>query len=241
MYQDPNEKQQIQAERQMEELTVMEHGFPKSINDDDDDQVHAQISMQYLMRNAQLQKPPQDPAGPQMIMQHLDAHMKRGMQVNSKLFGQLQRNFQQQIAAHERRSAGTTGPERSGTAAATRDDPMISRIQLFFRCVWTLMRQGGAHEFWDDAWGPQDQGTLSTFLNSETGKRLSGRLRATSLLMNHRGVMSGRPWKCGYASGYMGALADLELLTTLSDISEPSEAENYEPSRAEDLIDRLAQ
>lgn len=116
---------------------------------------------------------------------------------------------------------------------------MISRFQLFFRCVWILMRQGGAYELWDDSWGQQDQGALSAFINSETGKRLSGRLRATSLLMNHRGVLSGRPWKCGYASGYMGALADLELLTQLSDISEPLEAE-HEPSRAEDLIDRLA-
>ena len=117
---------------------------------------------------------------------------------------------------------------------------MISRIQLFFRCVWILMRQGGAYEQWDDSWGLQDQGVLSAFLNSDTGKRLSGRLRATSLMMNHRAVMSGRPWKCGYAGGYMGALADLELLTQLSDISEPLEAE-HESSRAEDLIDRLAQ
>ena len=118
---------------------------------------------------------------------------------------------------------------------------MISRIQLFFRCVFVLIRQGGAYEQWDDSWGKQDQGALSGFLKSDTGKRLSGRLRATSLMMNHRGVLSGRPWKCGYASGYMGALADLELLTTLSDISEPLAAENNEPSRAEDLIDRLAQ
>jgi hypothetical protein len=117
---------------------------------------------------------------------------------------------------------------------------MISRFQLFFRCVWILMRQGGAYELWDDSWGQQNQGALSAFLNSETGKRLSGRLRATSLMMNHRGVLSGRPWKCGYASGYMGALADLELLTQLSDISDPSDTE-HEPSRAEDLIDRLAQ
>ena len=118
---------------------------------------------------------------------------------------------------------------------------MISKIQLFLRCVWILMRQGGTYELWDDSWGKQDQGALKAFLNSETGKRLSGRLRATSLLMNHRAVMSGRQWKCGYASGYMGALADLDLLTQLSDISEPSEAETHEPSRAEDLIDRLAQ
>lgn len=118
---------------------------------------------------------------------------------------------------------------------------MIAKIQLFLRCVWILVRQGGAYEQWDDSWGLQDQAALKGFLYSETGKRLSGRLRATSLMMNHRGVMSGRPWKCGYASGYMGALADLELLTTLSEISEPSEAENYGPSRAEDLIDRLAQ
>jgi hypothetical protein len=117
---------------------------------------------------------------------------------------------------------------------------MISRTQLFFRCLWILMRQGGAYELWDDSWGRQDQGALSAFINSETGKRLSGRLRATSLMMNHRGVLSGRPWKCGYASGYMGALADLELLTQLSDISDPSDTE-HEPSRAEDLIDRLAQ
>ena len=117
---------------------------------------------------------------------------------------------------------------------------MISKFQLFLRCVWTLMRQGGTYEQWDDSWGLQDQGALSSFLNSDTGKRLSGRLRATSLMMNHRAVISGRPWKCGYASGYMGALADLELLTTLSDISDPSDTETHEPSRAEDLIDRLA-
>ena len=120
---------------------------------------------------------------------------------------------------------------------------MISRIQLFFRCVLVLMRQGGTWETWDDSWGVQDQGALSGFLHSETGKRLSGRLRATSLLMNHRAVMSGRQWKCGYASGYMGALADLDLLTQLSDISDPTDAEtpNQDSSRAEDLLDRLAQ
>jgi hypothetical protein len=119
---------------------------------------------------------------------------------------------------------------------------MISHIQLFLRCVWILMRQGGTYEMWDDAWGPQDQDILKSFLKSETGKRLAGRLRATSLLMNHRAVMSGRQWKCGYASGYMGALADLDLLTQLSDISEPSEAEKHDESpRAEDLVDRLAQ
>ena len=118
---------------------------------------------------------------------------------------------------------------------------MIAKVQLFLRCVWVLMRQGGAYEQWDDSWGPQDQDALGSFLNGETGKRLSGRLRATSLLMNHRGVLSGRPWKCGYASGYMGALADLELLTQLSDISDPSDTEtNHESSRAEDLVDRLA-
>ena len=59
-------------------------------------------------------------------------------------------------------------------------------------------------------------------------------------MMNHRAVMSGRQWKCGYASGYMGALADLELLTSLSDISEPSAAETQEPSGAESFLDRLA-
>jgi hypothetical protein len=37
-----------------------------------------------------------------------------------------------------------------------------------------------------------------------------------------------------------GRSADLNF-TTLSEISEPSEAENHESSRAEDLIDRLAQ
>ena len=99
LYQDPNEKQQIQAERQMTELSVMNDGFPMSINDDDDDVVHAQITMQYLVRQAQIGKQPEDPAGPQMILQHLQAHMQRGIQENCKLFAQLQRNFQQQIAA----------------------------------------------------------------------------------------------------------------------------------------------
>ena len=109
LYQDPNEKQKIQAERQMTELSVMNDGFPMSINDDDDDQVHAQITMQYLMRQAQIGKPAEDPAGPQMILQHLQAHMQRGMQVNSKLFGQLQRNFQQQIAAMNEGQQGPNG------------------------------------------------------------------------------------------------------------------------------------
>ena len=110
LYQDPNEKQKIQAERQMTELSVMNDGFPMSINDDDDDQVHAQITMQYLMRQAQIGKPAEDPAGPQMILQHLQAHMQRGMQVNSKLFGQLQRNFQQQIAAMNEGQQAPQGP-----------------------------------------------------------------------------------------------------------------------------------
>ena len=110
LYQDPNEKQQIQAERQMTELSVMNDGFPMSINDDDDDQVHAQITMQYLLRQAQTGKQPEDPAGPQMILQHLQAHMQRGMQVNSKLFGQLQRNFQQQIAQMGQSQQAPQGP-----------------------------------------------------------------------------------------------------------------------------------
>lgn len=119
---------------------------------------------------------------------------------------------------------------------------MISRLQLYLRRAWIFIRHAEASHVWDDTWGAQDQISLNTFLNSETGKRLAGRLRATSMLHNHRAVLSGRQWKCGYASGYMGTLADLELLTSLSDISDPTDAEkpNQDSSRAEELLDRLA-
>ena len=123
LYQEPNEKQKIQAERQMTELSVMNDGFPMSINDDDDDQVHAQVTMQYVMRQAQLKKEPEDPAGPQMIMQHLQAHMQRGMQVNSKLFGQLQRNFSQQIAAMEQGQQAPQG--QNGNAPPPQQPAMM--------------------------------------------------------------------------------------------------------------------
>ena len=119
---------------------------------------------------------------------------------------------------------------------------MMSRIQLYLRRAWIFIRYADASHVWYDTWGPQDQIALNTFFNSETGKRLRGRLRATSMLHNHRAVLSGRQWKCGYASGYTGTLADLEILTQLSDISDPTDAEpNQDSSRAEDLLDRLAQ
>ena len=117
---------------------------------------------------------------------------------------------------------------------------MISRLQLYLRRLWIFIRYADATHVWDDTWGAQDQLALSTFLSSETGRRLSGRLRATSMLHSHRAVLAGRAWKCGYASGYMGTLADLEILTSLSDISDPLNAENQESSRAEEFLDRLA-
>ena len=109
LYQDPNEKQKDQAERQMLELTVMEHGFPQGINDDDDDLIHAKLIIQFMTRNAQIQKQPQDPAGPIMIMQHFQAHMQRGMQKDSKTFGELQRQFQQTIAQIQEGQGGPNG------------------------------------------------------------------------------------------------------------------------------------
>ena len=117
---------------------------------------------------------------------------------------------------------------------------MISRLQLYLSKMWIFIRYADTPPIWDDTWGAQDQLALSTFLASETGRRLSGRLRAISNLHNHRAALAGRQWKCGYASGYTGALAEIEILTSLSDISDPLTAENQESSRAEEFLDRLA-
>ena len=133
LYQDPNEKQKDQAERQMLELTVMEHGFPQGINDDDDDLIHAKLIIQFMTRNAQIQKQPQDPAGPIMIMQHFQAHMQRGMQKDSKTFGQLQRQFQQTIAADPERTVPPGGP--NGQPGPPQGGPRIPPMQQGLQCA----------------------------------------------------------------------------------------------------------
>jgi hypothetical protein len=47
------------------------------------------VLLQFLVRNAQIQKPPLDPAGPTMISQHLNAHMQSLRQKDPKTFGQM--------------------------------------------------------------------------------------------------------------------------------------------------------
>ena len=61
------------TQKQMEEMPALELGFPIQTDPTDDDQAHIGIILQFLVRNAQIQKPPLDPAGPTMISQHLNS------------------------------------------------------------------------------------------------------------------------------------------------------------------------
>ena len=89
LFQDPDTAQQDQNQKQMEEMPALELGFPIQTDPTDDDAAHIGIILQFLVRNAQIQKPPLDPAGPTMISQHLNSHMQRLQQVNPKAFGQM--------------------------------------------------------------------------------------------------------------------------------------------------------
>jgi hypothetical protein len=89
LYQDPNQQQQDQAQKQMEEMPPLELGFPISTDPTDDDQAHIGVILQFLVRNAQIQKPPLDPAGPTMISQHLNSHMQQLRARDPKVFGQM--------------------------------------------------------------------------------------------------------------------------------------------------------
>ena len=88
LYQDPGAEEHDQQQKQMEEMPALELGFPIMPEPTDNDAAHIGVLLQFLVRNAQIQKPPLDPAGPIMLQQHLNAHMQRLQKSNPKLFGE---------------------------------------------------------------------------------------------------------------------------------------------------------
>jgi hypothetical protein len=87
------------------------------------------------------------------------------------------------------------------------------------RAIRFLLSTNGA---WVDGaeWTRNDTEALSKFLAGETGRRLTSRLRNSSLSMNAQAVQEGSAQACGRAAGYMLVLADIQ---TLSASSSPQE------------------
>lgn len=72
-------------------------------------------------------------------------------------------------------------------------------------------------------WTGADEAALTSFLAGETGRKLTSRLRNSSLSMNAQAVQEGSAQGCGRAAGYMLAIADIQ---TLSASASPQEAQS---------------
>lgn len=98
---------------------------------------------------------------------------------------------------------------------------MISR---FFKTFFYLLSGAGT---WVDGaeWSNDDALALGAFLRTETGAKLSARLRNASLSLNANAVQEGDHKTCGRAYGYMTAIADIQ---TLSAGGAPEDASNTE-------------
>jgi hypothetical protein len=93
------------------------------------------------------------------------------------------------------------------------------KILRFIRAIRFLLSTNSA---WVDGaeWKGEDEVALAKFLSSDTGRKLTSRLRNSSLSMNAQAVQDGNVQACGRAAGYMLALADFQ---TLSASSSPQE------------------
>lgn len=86
------------------------------------------------------------------------------------------------------------------------------KLLRLFRTALVLLRTGGA---WADGenWSPEDANRLAAFLRTETGEKLSSRLRNSALALNAQAVQQAEPWRNGQAAGYMLATVDLQTLS----------------------------
>lgn len=62
------------------------------------------------------------------------------------------------------------------------------------------------------SWSPEDADTLRRFLRSIPGSRLRALLERTIAEGDAAAVLAHDPYRCGYATGYRGAVADLLAL-----------------------------
>lgn len=99
---------------------------------------------------------------------------------------------------------------------------MISR---FFRTLFFLLSGAGT---WIDGaeWTDDDKATLATFLTSETGTKLTARLRNASLSLNANAVASGGVRSCGRAYGYMLAISDIQTLSARGSLGDAPTTED---------------
>jgi hypothetical protein len=82
------------------------------------------------------------------------------------------------------------------------------------------------------AWDEEDSKSLTHFLNTGSGKKLKVLLANASIRQNASAVQScsDLQYRCGYASGFTGAIAALESFTI-----KPPIFETVEPDSSTDL------
>src|SRR4029077_15456932 len=93
LYKDPGETMNDQAQKQMKEIPPLGEGFPIRIDPSDDNFVHAEVVMQYLLEGAANNRPLSD-KGHRAIMGHLDAHIQAGRKTDARKMADLTKRFQ---------------------------------------------------------------------------------------------------------------------------------------------------
>ena len=86
------------------------------------------------------------------------------------------------------------------------------------------MREGGMWETQEQDWTAQDTAVLKGFLASESGQNFISRLRAMSLMHNKRAAETFRP-RGTFASGYMGCIVDIDMLSEFTADDSPEEVD----------------
>ena len=104
----------------------------------------------------------------------------------------------------------------------------MTKLFRLLRTALFLIRTGGT---WADGtdWTQDDARALASFLHSETGEKLSRRLRNVALSMNANAVQWSDAWRNGHAAGYMLAATDIQ---TLSADGAPQDSETSEEADA---------
>lgn len=106
-----------------------------------------------------------------------------------------------------------------------------------FRLIRTalfLIRTGGT---WADGseWTNADAAALSSFLRTETGEKLSRRLRNAALALNANAVQRSDPWRNGQAAGYMLAATDIQTLSAEGALRDAQTTEDDDAGAAAEL------
>ena len=98
-------------------------------------------------------------------------------------------------------------------------------MMRLFRAIKLVLSTNSA---WVDGveWSRDDEAALSRFLTGDTGRKLTSRLRNSSLAMNAQAVQEGNLATCGRAAGYMLAIADLQSLSVSSSPQEERSEES---------------